>query len=256
MLLVIDAGNTNITLGVYRGDALLFVSRLATDASKTEDQMAMDLKSILEFRLGSSYSFRGAIISSVVPALNLAMQKAVAMVVGVTPLLAGPGVKTGLNIRIDNPAELGADLVVGAVAAKAEYPLPCLIVDLGTANKISVLDEHGAYLGCTISPGIRLSLNALANGAAQLNEIALTKPDHTIGTNTPDSMRAGIVFGNADMLDGLIDRLNAELKTPVKSIVGTGGLCSICENCRHEIVLDPHLILKGLKYVYDYNQRT
>ncbi len=253
MLLVIDAGNTNITIGAYNGDDLVFVSRLATDRTLTEDRIAIDINSIFSLYNVPSRSFKGAIISSVVPELTLALKNAVSRITGHVPYVVGPGLKTGLNIRIDNPAELGADLVAGAVGAVEQYELPCLVIDLGTATKISVIDETGAYRGCTISPGVAISLEALSRGASQLSQIALLAPAHAIGTNTIDCMRVGSVFGTADMLDGLCDRIEKELSVPVKTIVATGGFSGIAKHCRHEIVFNDNLILEGLKRMYERN---
>lgn len=253
MLLVIDAGNTNITIGTFLKDELLFVSRLATDRTATKDQFAISLKSIFSLNQVKAGEFCGAIISSVVPEMTQALSEAVGMLTGKTPLIVGPGLKTSLNIKIDNPSELGADLVADAVGAISKYPLPCLVLDLGTATKISVISKNGEYLGCTITPGVKISLGALAEGASQLSQISLTSPTHTIGTNTADSIRAGIVYGTADMLDGLCDRIEEELESPVTSIVATGGLASIAKHCKHEIIFDENLILIGLKAIYDKN---
>lgn len=253
MLFAIDAGNTNITLGVYNADDLILTARLATDTTMTEDQLAISFKSIFQMYGLSKADFRGAVISSVVPELTTALRKAVEMVTGTAPFLVGPGLKTGINIKVDDPAGLGSDLVAGAIAAKAYYTLPALVVDLGTATKISVIDQNGAFLGCSISPGVRLSLDALAKGASQLSQISLDVPRRAIGTNTVDSMRSGLVYGTADMLDGLIDRMNAELPTPAKTILATGGLSDICNYCKHDMVVDKSLLLKGLKALYDLN---
>ena len=253
MILVIDAGNTNITMGAYEGEKLLFVSRLATDRTATVDRVAIDIYSILQINRVSDRNFEGAVISSVVPEITSALRRAVSAITGKKPVVIGPGVKTGLNIRIDDPAGLGADLVATAVAAKALYALPGLIIDLGTATKVSALDEKGAFLGCSISPGVKLSLSALSQGASQLPAISLQVPDHAIGTNTLDSMNAGTILGTVDMLDGMCDRFSRELKSPVKSIVATGGLCSIAENCQHDIIINQDLVLQGLKIIYDRN---
>ncbi len=255
MLFVIDAGNTHITMGVYRDNNLLFTARVATDTTLTEDQIAVFISNLFALNKVDAAQIDGAIISSVVPELTLALKKGIEKIIGVTPYLVGPGVKTGLNIKIDDPGCLGADMVTTAVAAKAKYPLPALVIDLGTATKISALDESGAFLGCSISPGVRISLNALASGASQLSQISLVEPSHAIGTNTPDSMRSGIVYGTADMLDGLVDRMNAEMATPVKTIIATGGLSDICQYCRHQIIMEPDLILEGLKLIYQLNQK-
>lgn len=253
MILVIDAGNTNITMGAYENDKLVFVSRLATDRYATSDRIAIDIYSILQIKHIADRNFEGAAISSVVPEITNALRDAVRKITGKRPVVIGPGVKTGLNIRIDNPAGLGADLVATAVAAKEQYNLPCLILDLGTATKVSAIDENGAFLGCTISPGVSLSLAALAQGASQLPTITLKAPDHAIGTNTNDSMNAGSIFGTVDMLDGMCNRFERELKAPVQTIVATGGLCGITRNCTHEIVENKDLVLQGLKIIYDKN---
>lgn len=253
MLLVIDAGNTNITIGAYLGDELTFTSRLATDHRATRDRIAVDLDSIFKLHGIDRSSFSGAIISSVVPEISRALKEAVEKVTGQTPVLVGPGVKTGLNILTDNPAEVGADLVAVSVAAKNKYALPAIIVDLGTATKVIALDKNGAFLGCSIAPGIEISLNALSTGASQLINIGIRFPDHAIGTNTADSMTSGLIYGNIDMLDGMCDRFAAEIKDPVQTIIATGGLNSIAAGCRNEMVMDQDLILEGLKLIYQKN---
>ena len=253
MLLVIDAGNTNITIGAYEGDELLFTSRLATDHHATRDRIAVDLASIFKLHDIDKKSFSGAIISSVVPEISRALKDAVEKVTGQTPLLVGPGVKTGINILTDNPAEVGADLVAVSVAAKSKYALPAIIVDLGTATKVIALDRNGAFLGCSIAPGIEISLNALSTGASQLINIGIRFPDHAIGTNTVDSMTSGLIYGSIDMLDGMCDRFAAEIKDPVQTIVATGGLSSVTAGCRNEMVMDQDLILEGLKLIYQKN---
>lgn len=253
MLLVIDAGNTNITIGAYQGDELLFTSRLATDHRATRDRIAVDLASIFKLHGIERSSFTGAIISSVVPEISRALKEAVEKVTGQTPLMVGPGVKTGLNILTDNPAEVGADLVAVSVAAMNKYALPAIIVDLGTATKVIALDRNGAFLGCSIAPGIEISLNALSTGASQLINIGIRFPDHAIGTNTADSMTSGLIYGSIDMLDGMCDRFAAEIKDPVQTIVATGGLSSVTAGCRNEMVMDQDLILEGLKLIYQKN---
>lgn len=254
MLLAIDIGNTNITLGAYEGGELQCVSRLASDRLRTADQYAVELRAILALEHIEPQAESGAIISSVVPELSGVIGQAVKKVLGTKPLTVGPGLKTGLNIRTDIPGQLGADLVVGAVGAIQKYPLPCLIMDLGTATKISVIDESGTYCGCTISPGVEISLNALVQRGSLLPNISLAPPKTAIGTNSQDCMRAGVVFGTADMLDGLADRIQAELNTPVQTIVATGGLArSIVSHCRHTIICDDTLLLDGLKTLYHKN---
>lgn len=254
MLLVIDAGNTNVTIGVFKRDELLFVSRLATDRTITEDQFAINLNSILKINGIEEPDFQGAAISSVVPELTRAIKKGVEMVTGKTPLVLGPGVKTGLNIKLDNPAELGADLCATAVGALSQYELPCIIVDLGTATKVTILGENGDFLGGAIAPGLLISLDALAGGASMLSSIALKSPKSSIGTNTPECIRSGMVYGTADMVDGTIDRMAKEVGVPVKTIVATGGLAPVViKHCRHSIVINKNLLMEGLKVVYEKN---
>ncbi len=251
MLLVIDAGNTHIAIGVYKGEDLMLVSRLATDRTLTEDRFAIDVTSILSINGIDINCFSGAVISSVVPEITRALSKGVTMVTGCKPIILGPGVKTGLNIKLDNPAELGADLAATAVGALKQYELPCVILDLGTATKVTILDEDGAFLGGAIAPGVQISLDALANGASQLSSIAISTPRKVIGTNTPECIRAGLVLGTADMLDGLCDRMEAELGKEIKTFVATGGLCRVVvKNCRHKIIVNEELLLEGLREVY------
>ncbi len=254
MILAVDIGNTNITIGIYNEDSLILVLRAATDRAKTPDQYAVELSSMLHIHNADGFSFTGAIISSVVPELTSAIKDAIKTVTGQTALLIGPGVKTGLNIRIDNPAQLGADLVAGAVGALGKYELPCLVLDMGTANKISVLDSKGNYRGCTISAGVKISLNALSSGTSQLPAISLEAPHSAIGTNTIDSMQSGTVLGAAAMIEGLCARLEDDLGEEVKTIVATGGISGdIIRYCRLDIIHDPDLILDGLKFIFDKN---
>lgn len=254
MILVMDAGNTNITLGVYSNDELLFVSRLSTDHTQTSDQFAIEINSIFALNNCKPVDFDGAVICSVVPEITVALKNAVKKVTNCKPILVGPGIKTGLDIRVDSPAYLGTDFVAGAVAAISKYPLPCLIMDLGTATKISVLDSTGAFRGCTISPGVEISVMALSKYASQLPHISLEKPRRIIGTNNNDCIRAGVVYGTADMLDGLCSRIEEELGEEVKTIVATGGIAhEIVPHCSHNIILNDNLLLEGLKVVYHKN---
>ena len=256
MLLVIDIGNTNITLGAYNKDELAFVSRLATDKSKTPDQYAVDFQQIFALYETPLSSFSGAAISSVVPELTGTMSEAIQKITGCKPMVLGPGIKTGMNILIDNPAQLGADLLAGCVGAAALYPLPCLVIDLGTASKISVIDKNGAFCGCTISPGIGISLDALSARTSQLPSISLKTPARAIGKNTVDSMQSGTVFGYAAMLDGLCEKLEEELGDKVMTTVATGGLAKdLVKSCKREITYNGHLILYGLKVLYEKNRK-
>lgn len=255
MILAVDIGNTNITIGAYNNDDIAFVSRIATDRRRTADQYAAELSAIFRLYGAESKSFDGGIISSVVPELTGAIRNAIEIITGRTPLILGPGVKTGLNIKIDNPAQLGADLVAGAVGAIHKYELPCLVLDLGTATKISVIDSNAVYRGCTISAGVGISLNALSSGTSQLPAISLEAPSGAIGTNTIASMQAGTVLGTAAMLDGLCERLEDALGEKVKTIVATGGIStSITKYCKTSIINDTNLLFDGLRVIYNKNK--
>ena len=253
MLFAIDIGNTNITLGAYNSGILSFTARLATDPLKTSDHYASEIKNILGL-YGLDYNtLEDCIISSVVPAVGKSVSDAVARLCGIVPLMLGPGVKTGLNIKIDNPAQLGADLVAGAVGALEEYTMPCVVIDLGTATTLSVIDRNGAFLGGTIAAGVRLTLKALTENTAQLPSIPIEAPRSVIGANTVDSMQSGLVFGTAAMLDGLLDKIEEELgETP--TVVATGGLAAeIIAHCRRNIIYNENLLLDGLRAIYEKN---
>ena len=253
MILTVDIGNTNITLGAYKEDRLEFTSRLSTNRHLTADQYAIDIKDILALNNLAPDGIEGAIISSVVPIVGSNMKKAIKKLTGITPLAIGPGVKTGLNIRIDNPAQLGADMVAGAVAAVAKYPLPCVVCDMGTATTISVIDKGGVFLGGAIAAGLGTTLEALAGNTAQLPYIDISAPDKVIGTNTVDCMRSGLVIGAAAMLDGMAKRMEAELGTPA-TLVATGGLAGgVTTYCEREVILDDNLLLDGLYLIYKKN---
>lgn len=252
MVLAIDVGNTNIVLGVIDGDNLVVSGRLSTNIYETDEEYAMKLHSFLSIH--NALDIEGAIISSVVPALIGTLKKAIILVTGVKALVVGPGIKTGLSIKIDDPAQLGADLVVGAVAAKAKYPHPTIIFDLGTATTGTVLNKEGACIGGIIAAGVKSSINALSSGTAQLPQINISAPSKVIGTNTIDSMKSGAIIGTAVMLDGFIERFEEELGEKATVIV-TGGLGkSIARNCKHEMIIDENLLIDGLKIIYDKNK--
>lgn len=251
MVLAIDVGNTNIVLGVMQGDELICSGRLATNSNETDDEYAMKLYSFLQ--LHNANDIEGAIISSVVPALISTLKKAVKMACNVDALVVGPGIKTGLSIKIDDPAQLGADLVVGAVAAKAKYPCPIIIFDLGTATTGSVIDKNGCFIGGIITTGVKTSINALASGTALLPQIDISAPKKTIGTNSVDSMKSGCVTGTAVMIDGFIDKFQEELGQEA-TVVVTGGLGKgIASCCKHDIIIDENLLIDGLKIIYEKN---
>ncbi len=255
MLLVLDMGNTNITVGVFDDDRLVVESRLATDYRKMEDEYAMDIMDILRLYHLHREDIHGAIFSSVVPSLDRALRHAIRKVTGVQPLQVGPGVKSGMDIRIDNPRQLGADLLVGAVAALSKYGAPCLLWDLGTATKVSVIDKNGAFRGGAIMPGVRTSLDSLSQATALLPTVSIDTPSAVIGTNTVDCMASGTVFGTACMIDGMSDRIEAELGYPMQ-VVATGGLAEeIAAQCRRPIPYDSSLLLDGLRLIWLKNQK-
>ena len=253
MLLTIDIGNTNINIGVFDGDSLCISSRIATERQKTDDQFAVDFINILNMNKIDAASISGGIISSVVPEITSAVKNAAEHVTGKRVIVLSPGVKTGLNIKIDNPAQLGADLAAGAVGVCAAYPLPAFVIDLGTATKIYAVDSDKSFRGCMIAPGLAISLKALTDTSSLLPAISLDPPKKACGTNSIESMQSGIILGTAAMIDGLLDRFTEELGEP-KSIIATGGLSSfIAPVCKHQITLDSDLIFKGLKAIYEKN---
>ena len=255
MLLTVDMGNTNITIGVFEGEVLRFESRLSTDHTKMKDQYAVDLLDIFRLYEIEPRSFEGAIISSVVPSLDHTLRDAIAQITGITPLLVGPGVKTGVNIRIDDPSQLGADLLVGAVAALAQYGGPCIVWDLGTATTATVVTAAGELLGGAIMPSVNTSLESLVNKASLLQRIRLEAPARAICSNTVQCMQSGSIYGTAALIDGMSARMEAELGCPVK-VVATGGLGrEIVRHCNREIVYDDRLLLTGLRLIYERNKK-
>ena len=253
MLLCVDIGNTNIVMGAYDDDTLQFVARCATDKRRTADQYAVELCSILALNNCDRDSFDGAIVSSVVPPLLPTIKAAINRILGCKVMTISPGIKTGLNIKIDNPAILGSDLVCGAVAAISVYKPPCVLIDLGTATKISGIDKFGNFVGCSILPGIGISLDALSSGTAQLPHIEFDSASNIIGTNTVDSMRSGVVFGTASMIDGMIRKYRSVLGDEA-SVIATGGYSSvIIPFCETDIILDQNLVLNGLRQIYYKN---
>lgn len=255
MVLTVDVGNTNIVLGGFEKDELVFVSRLQTNRNKMSDEYAIEFDAILHFYKCSPEMFDGAIISCVVPPLIQTLKTAISRLLNCKVMTISPGTKTGLNIKIENPAILGADLVCGAVCAVQKYPLPCIIIDLGTATKFSVLDKDGNFLGVSILPGVMISLEALSANTAQLPHIDFAECGDVIGKNSPDSMRSGIVYGTASMIDGMIERINAELGQKA-AVVATGGVASnIIPYCKSEIAIDQNIVLYGVKRIYDRNTK-
>lgn len=254
MILAIDIGNTNIVLGCIEGNKPRFVERLSTDKGKTELEYAIHLKNVLELYEVTETELEGGIISSVVPQITELFRKAAEKVIKAPVKVVGPGLKTGLNIIIDNPGSLGSDLVVDSVAAMAEYPLPLIVVDMGTATTVCVVNGKGNYIGGMILPGVRTALDALVSNAAQLSQISLEAPKKIIGTNTLDCMKSGVLHGNASCIDGLIERIEEELGEPCTA-VATGGMAKvIVPYCKRKLILDDNLLLKGLQIIYEKNR--
>ena len=256
MILAIDIGNSNIVLGCIQGTEIIKEARMATDLIKTSDQYCAELKNMLDLLEIDIKKIDGTIISSVVPPVLNSFKTAIIKLTGETPLVVGPGIKTGLNILLDNPAMAGGDLIVGAVAALAEYKPPLLVIDMGTATTITAIDSKGNYLGGSIFPGVKISAEALSGKTAQLPAISLDAPRKAIGRNTIDAMRSGLMMGTAAMLDGMIDRMEEELGGPA-TVVVTGGIARfVIPMCRRKMTYDKDLLLKGLRILYENNRKN
>lgn len=254
MILAVDVGNTNIVLGCIEDGRILNVVRIQTDTNMTVDEYAIKLKDILEIYSIDIKVFEGAIMSSVVPPVTRRLQEAVKFVTGQDCMMVGPGMKTGLNVRIDDPGTLAGDIVVGSVAAMSCYGTPCIVLDMGTATTIVAIDEKSCYLGGAIIPGVKLSYAALSAGTSLLPEIAITAPKACIAKNTVDSMRSGAVFGTAAMIDGMIERMESELGREC-ILVATGGIAQfVTPYCKRKIICDNDLLLKGLWALYQKNR--
>ena len=252
MLLAIDIGNTNIVIGGIRDGEILFEARIATDHLKTSDQYAVDIRNILKLFEVDLHKVQDSIISSVVPPVFNSVCTAIIKLTQRQPIVVGPGIKTGLDIRMDNPAQVGSDLIVDAVAAFHDYPTPLIVIDMGTATTMSLVGRGNVYLGGPIIPGLRVSLDALSSSAAQLFGISLEKPQRVIGKNTIECMSSGIMYGHAAMIDGMIDRMQEELGEPIASVIATGGTSQfVVPLCRHKIIYDKDLLLKGLAILYE-----
>ena len=255
MLLAIDIGNTNIVLGGIEDDKIAFEARLATERVKTSDQYGAEIKGMLELFGVKTSDVHDCIISSVVPPVFNSVNTGLVKILGKRPMVVGPGVKTGLNIQMDTPSQVGSDRIVIAVAALAEYEPPLTLLDLGTATTIEVVGKDNTYLGGCIIPGVRISIEALTSRTAQLPGIQLDRPKKVIGKNTVDCMRSGIMYGTAAMLDGMLDRVEEELGCPT-TVVATGGMAPfVIPLCRREIKVERDLLLKGLNLIYKKNAK-
>lgn len=254
MILAIDIGNTNIVVGCIDQEKTCFIERISTVRTKTELEYAVDIKTILDIYHIKGSEIEGGIISSVVPQITNIAKLAAEKILKKEVMVLGPGIKTGLNIMMDHPAQLGADLVANAVAGIALYPLPQIIVDMGTATTFSVVDEKHHYIGGMILPGVRISLDALTARASQLSGISIEAPKRLIGKNTIDCMKSGVLYSNAAAIDGIVERIEEELGQKT-TVIATGGLAKkIVPHCKREVILDEDLLLKGLMIIYNKNK--
>ena len=255
MILAIDIGNTNIVLGIINKETgeILFTARTSTDRTFSSDQYGVQFKNIIELYNYDVKNIDGCIISSVVPPVLNAVEGGVKRLTGLDSIIVGPGVKTGLNILMDNPAQVGSDLIVNAVSALEDFKQPIIIIDMGTATTISVVDDKKNYIGGCIMPGIKVSLDAISQRAAQLPGISLVNPKKTIGKNTIECMRSGVIYGNAAMVDGMIERIEEELGQKC-TVIATGGISGlIIPYCKKDIIYDENLLLRGLYIIYKKN---
>lgn len=254
MILVLDTGNTNIVLGVYHKDELIHHWRLETDPYKTEDEYGMQVKALFHHAGIEFNQVDGIIISSVVPPIMFSLEGMCQKYFGIKPLVVGPGVKTGLNIKYENPREVGADRIVNAVAAIDIYGPPLIIVDFGTATTYCYINEKGDYMGGAIAPGIGISTDALFARASKLPRIELTQPENVVGKNTISAMQAGIVYGYVGQVEGIVSRMKAQSKQQ-PTVIATGGMASLIAKETTAInQVDPYLTLKGLHLIYERNQ--
>ena len=257
MVLAIDIGNTNIVMGAISEEngrrRIHFTSRISTDKSKTADQHAVEVKDIFHMYGLDVSALDGAIIASVVPSLSFVFASAIERVIGIKPMMVEPGMKTGLDIKIDNPAQLGSDIVVSCVAAIEKYPTPMCVIDLGTATTMTVVDNKNAILGCLIIPGIRISLEALRTNTSQLQDISLDAPKNLIGKNTTDSMKSGLIIGNAVMFDGVLDRIEKQLGRELTAGATGDPAQFVIPHCMRDIKIDDNLMMDGLYILYKKN---
>ena len=254
MLLAVDIGNSNISIGCIRDDEILFEVRIATDRARTSDQYGVEIQNMLEANGVHREDIHDCIISSVVPPVFNSVWAGVYKMIGRRPMVVEADMDTGLEICLDMPSQVGADRIVMAVAALESYSAPLILIDMGTATTIEVVEPGGRYMGGVIIPGVRVSLDALTSRTAQLPAISLGRPGKVVATNTADCMRSGVMYGNACMLDGMIDRMCQELGHEA-TVVATGGLAPfVTPLCRHEIILEPELLLRGLNALYKRNR--
>ncbi len=254
MILAVDIGNTNIVVGCIHGEEICFVERLSTVSTRTELEYAISFKNVLEMYGVSIEDLDGGIISSVVPPVTNIVKHSMEKILNQKVMLIGPGVKTGLNVLMDDPRQVGSDRIVNAVAVVHEYPVPAAIIDMGTATTICVVDGKKNYIGGAIIPGMRIAADTLTARTAQLPKISLEAPAKLIGKNTVDCMKSGVFYGNVALIDGMLDKIEEEMGQKL-TIIATGGLAkALIPYCKHDIVLDDALLLKGLKIIYEKNK--
>ncbi len=253
LILVLDVGNTNTVLGVYGQDTLKHHWRIETSRNKTEDEFGMLIKNLFVHEEISFHEIEGIIISSVVPPIMFALERMCDKYFGIKPLVVGPGIKTGLNIKYENPREVGADRIVNAVAGIQDYGSPLIIVDFGTATTYCYIDEHKQYMGGAIAPGINISTEALYSRAAKLPRIEITRPENIIGKNTVSAMQSGILYGYVGQVEGIVKRMKEQSKK-VPKVIATGGLATLIAKESDCIdIVDPFLTLRGLQLIYKRN---
>ena len=254
MIFVLDVGNTNTVLGVYDEEILKYHWRIETSRNKTEDEYGMVIKSLLQHEGLSFDQFDGIIISSVVPPIMFALERMCKKYFGIKPLIVGPGIKTGLNIKYENPREVGADRIVNAVAGIQEFGSPLIIVDFGTATTYCYINEEKQYMGGAIAPGIGISTEALYSKASKLPRIEISRPDGIIGKNTVSAMQSGILYGYVGQVEGIVNRMKAQSNVE-PTVIATGGLATLIANESTVIdVVEPFLTLKGLQLIYKRNR--
>lgn len=253
MLLAIDIGNTNVVLGVFDKEKLVENWRVGTNTQITPDEYAMIFKDLFGFAKLEFRQIKGVIISSVVPPLLPVMVEMSSKYFKIEPMVVTHKIKTGITIRYDNPKEVGADRIVNAAAAYKLYGGPLIIVDFGTATTFCAVTKNGEYLGGAICPGVKISAEALFQRASKLPRVELTKPKSVIGADTVSSMQAGIIYGYAGLVDGIVERMKKEL-SPDAKVVATGGLAELVSPETKTIEeVKPHLTLEGLHFLYTIN---